>query len=73
MPTITTENNMTTSIPLFILAMLGQPNPAEVRTYMDVQENIICWSARAREVCFGYADEGTHLAVRLNYNIQQGD
>jgi hypothetical protein len=57
---------MTTFIPLFILAMLGNPEPSAVRTDIDAPHNVICWSANQRAVCYGYSDEGTHLAVRLN-------
>lgn len=57
---------MTTFIPAFILAMLGNPNPAVVRTDIDAPHNVICWSANQRAVCYGYSDEGTHLKVLLN-------
>lgn len=60
---------MTTYIPLFILSMLGNPNPAEIRTDIDAPHNVICWSSNERAVCFGYTDEGTHLAVRLNNEV----
>jgi len=57
---------MTTLIPAFILAMLGNPNPAEVQTTIEPAHNVICWSSMERTVCFGYNDEGTHLSIPLN-------
>ena len=57
---------MTTFIPLIVLGLLGQPEPAEVRTVIHAAENVICWQAQGKEVCYDYADEGTHLAIVLN-------
>lgn len=58
-----------THIPALILSLLGNPDPASVQTTMDVGENVVCWASPERAVCFGYSDEGTHLAVDLGNEV----
>ena len=56
---------MSTLIPYFVLAFLNA-QPAEVTSWLVPQENIVCYQAKDKGVCFPYNDEGTHLVLLLN-------
>lgn len=60
---------ITTLIPAFVLAALGNPAPTEVKSWLVPQENIVCWQTVERGVCLAYNDEGTHLAIVLNDSL----
>lgn len=60
---------MSTLIPVFVLALLGNPPVDQVITTWDTYHNEVCWASKQEARCFYYSDEGSHIVLHLNVEI----